>query len=156
MADTLFGQISRQVLPLEVNSVAIKADGSLEMREPCAPVAFRFSFLGHDFAGTADATADGALLSIGADLVPLPYSIESHQRRQRALALLRATRDLPHARLVATPAKTVRAEGRLPVVRPLTAGRLIGATTVLLIELLPYLALVAEYLETRRPTRSAA
>jgi hypothetical protein len=156
MAETLFSQISRQVLPLEVNSVAVRTDGSLEMRETCAPVAFRFSFLGHDFAGAANATADGALLSIGADLLPLPYSIESHQRRQRALALLRATRDLPHTRLVATPAKIVRAEGRLPVARPLTTGRLIGATTVLLLELLPYLALVAEFLEVKRPARGAA
>lgn len=150
MAPTLFAQIVRHALPIEVNSVEIRPDGLIGQREAAAPVSFRFSFLGHEFVGEARPNDEGALLQIGADLVPLPYSIESRQRRQRALALLRAARELPHTRLLATPDKAMRAEGTLTVERPLTAGRLVGATTVLLLELMPYLTLVPELVEPKR------
>ena len=92
----------------------------------------------------------------GADLLPLPYSIESRQRRQHALALQRATRNLPHTRIITGPNKSVRAIGELPVERPLSAGRLIGAITVLLLELMPYLALVNEFLPSKRAPKNAA
>jgi hypothetical protein len=88
--------------------------------------------------------------------LPLPYSIESRERRQRALTLLRATRDLPHTRLLTGTDMSMRAVGELAVERPLTSGRLIGAVTVLLLELMPYLALMAEFLPpVKRTARTA-
>ena len=156
MAQTTFAQIASQALPIEINSVSISSEGAIELRHEDSPVTFRFTFLGHSFSGQAFGTANGAHLTIGADLLPLPYSIESRQRRQRALALLQATRHLPHTRLMTGANKSVRAVGELPVERPLTAGRLIGAISVLLIELMPYLALVAELLPPSRATKSAA
>lgn len=156
MAQTMFAQIANQALPIEISSVRVGSDGMIEARTEDNPVTFRFSFLGHNFSGQAFATADGAHLTIGADLLPLPYSIESRQRRQRALALLRATRHLPHTRLMTGANMSVRAVGELPVERPLTAGRLIGAITVLLLELMPYLALVTEFLPPKRASKNAA
>jgi hypothetical protein len=156
MAQTMFAQIARQALPIEVNSVSVSPEGLIEPRPEEGPVAFRFSFLGYDFSGQASGTADGAHLIIGADLLPLPYSIESRQRRQRALALLRATRHLPHTGLVTGLNMSLRAVGELPVERPLTAGRLVGAITVLLVELMPYLTLVTELLPPKRASKSAA
>ena len=156
MAQPMFAQIARQALPIEISSVSVSAEGMIEERGEDNPVTFRFAFLGHRFSGQAFATDAGARLVIGADLLPLPYSIESRERRQRALALLQATRLLPHTRLMTGANMSVRAVGELPVERPLTAGRLIGAVTVLLLELLPYLALVAEFLPPKRTTRNAA
>lgn len=155
MAQTMFAQIASQALPIEINSVSVSSDGVIEPRRKDSPVAFRFAFLGHQFSGQAFGTDDGALLTIGADLLPLPYSIESRQRRQRALALLQATRNLPHTRLLTAASMSVRAVGEIPVERPLTAGRVIGGITVLLVELMPYLALVAEFLP-QRPTKKVA
>jgi hypothetical protein len=156
MAQTMFAQIASQALPIEINSVSVCSEGVIEPRSKESPVAFRFAFLGHRFSGQAFATADGAHLTIGSDLLPLPYSIESRQRRQRALALLRATRNLPHTRLLTGANMSVRAVGEIPIERPLTAGRVIGGITVLLIELMPYLALVAEFLPPHRAPKKAA
>jgi hypothetical protein len=156
MAQTMFAQIARQALPIEISSVSVSAEGMIEERGEDNPVAFRFAFLGHQFSGQAVATEAGARLAIGAVLLPLPYSIESRERRQRALALLQATRQLPHTRLMTGANMSVRAVGEIPVERPLTAGRLIGATTVLLLELMPYLALVAEFLPPKRASKNAA
>jgi len=156
MAQTMFAQIARQALPIEISSVSVSAEGIIEERGEDSPVTFRFAFLGHQFSGQAFTTEAGARLTIGADLLPLPYSIESRERRQRALALLQATRQLPHTRLMTGANMSVRAVGEIPVERPLTAGRLIGATTVLLLELMPYLALVAEFLPPKRMAKNAA
>lgn len=157
MAQTTFAQIANQALPIEVNSVSVSPEGMIAVRAEDSPVAFRFSFLGHDFNGQAVGAKKGdTRLTIAADLLPLPYSIESRQRRQRALALLQATHHLPHTRLVTGPSMSVRAVGELPVERPLTAGRLVGAITVLLLELMPYLALVEEFLPAKRAAGRAA
>lgn len=162
MAQTMFAQIARQALPIQINSVSITPEGIIEMRGEDNPVTFRFKFLGRDFSGQVSNTADGGVLTIGADLLPLPYSIESRERRQRALTLLRATRHLPHTRLVTGVDMSLRAVGELAIERPLTSGRLIGAITLLLLELMPYLALVAEFLPppkpmmTKRATKAAA
>jgi len=156
MAQTMFAQIASQALPIEINSVAVSSDGVIEPRSKDRPVAFRFAFMGHRFSGQATGTTDGATLTIGADLLPLPYSIESRQRRQRALTLLQATRNLPHTRLLTGANMSVRAVGEIPIERPLTAGRVIGGITVLLVELLPYLALVAEFLPPLRAPKKAA
>ena len=156
MAQTMFAQIASQALPIEINSVSVSSDGAIELRSKDRPVAFRFAFLGHQFSGQAIGTPDGALLTIGADLLPLPYSIESRQRRQRALTLLQATRKLPHTRLLTGANMSLRAVGEIPIERPLTAGRVIGGITVLLIELMPYLALVAELLPPHRAPKTAA
>jgi hypothetical protein len=153
MAQTMFAQIARQALPIEINSVSISSEGIIETRAEDSPVTFRFKFLDYDFSGQAIDTPDGARLTIGADLLPLPYSIESCERRQRALALLRATRHLPHTRLMTGPNMSMRAVGDILVERPLTSGRLIGAITVLLMELMPYLALVTEFLPPKRTTQ---
>ncbi|HWA41599.1 MAG TPA: hypothetical protein VHA10_00190 [Hypericibacter adhaerens] len=157
MTETMFAQIANQTLPIEVNSVSVSPNGMIEMRAEDSPVAFRFSFLGHEFSGQAYGAKKGdARLTIASDLLPLPYSIESRQRRQHALTLLQATRQLPHTRLVTGPNMSVRAVGELPIERPLTAGRLIGAIAVLLLELMPYLALVQEFLPAKPAAGRAA
>ena len=149
MAQTMFAQIAQQALPIEINSFSIGPEGNIELRAEGSPVTFRFKFLDYDFSGQVIDFPDAARLTIGADLLPLPYSIESCERRRHALTLLRSTRHLPHTRLVTGPNMSVRAVGEISVERPLTSGRLIGAITVLLMELMPYLALVSEFLPKR-------
>jgi hypothetical protein len=151
----MFAQIARQALPIQINSVSITPDGIIEMRGEDNPVTFRFKFLDRDFSGQVSNTADGGVLTIGADLLPLPYSIESRERRRRALARLRATRHLPPKRHMTGVDMSLRAVGELAIERPLTSGRLIGAVTLLLLELMPYLALVTEFLPPPRRTMPA-
>jgi hypothetical protein len=58
--------------------------------------------------------------------------------------------------MVKLPDGRIGASGRVAIEAPVTQGRLIGAATVLIVELMPYLALAAELLAPLGPRTAVA
>jgi hypothetical protein len=146
MSSSPITEIDRVRASMPALALSVDADGRLSVAPSDHAVAFRCRCLGFSFEGRFDRQSGGAALQIAAVLHPLPFSIELPNLRQQMLDLVRASEALPHTRMVKLPDGRIGASGRVAIEPPVTQGRLIGAATVLILELVPYLALAAELL----------
>jgi hypothetical protein len=144
MLTNAIAEIGRVHEHMPAFALSIDETGRLSVIAPDRPIVFRCRCLGFGFEGRALPSAASPVLELGAILRPLPFSIELPQLRQQLLHLVKASESLPHARLIKLPDGRVGATGSLPLELPVTQQRLIGAATVLVLELMPYLALAAE------------
>jgi hypothetical protein len=154
MSSNSISEIGRTHDRMPAFSLAIDEAGRLSIAPEGHPVNFRCRCLGFTFEGHLLPDEGSPTLELAAVLRALPFSIEQPNLRQQILQLLRASEILPHARMVQLSDGRIGATGRLPLGHPATQPRLIGAATVLILELLPYLALAAELLAP--PNRRAA
>lgn len=150
MGTTHIAFIAKQQLPLEFNTIVVRDDGSLEQYRPGRPVEFRFAYGGTAFAARTQSADDRPILHLSGEVGPVPYSAESIPVRRAAHALLRASWSLPHSRLIARPDARIQAVGRMPLPAPLTPGALITAATAMVLDLKPYIELLAELLPAAR------
>lgn len=134
------------MVPFEVNSVAVGADGRLTRVDPRErPFRFHFGCLGLRFTA-ATRHHDGDLwLQVSAKAGPLPYSAESPERRQNAFSILRASLGLRHARLGISRDRQIELIGEIPLAARLTPVNVISATTELVLELKPLVGLLNEF-----------
>ncbi len=140
-------------LPIEVNSLAADADGTLRFVNPMGrPIAFEFKFLGADFAGCVKASAGGPVLGIAGRLRPMPYSVESAVARRNAFAILFGSAMSKHTRLCMSTDRRIVAIGDIAVEAPLTPKRLAAAAIRLALELEPYVRLLGDHADPRPVT----
>lgn len=132
--------------PFEVNSLALDPDGRLIRVDPRArPFGFRFQCLGLGFVASTRQSQDKLLLQLSAKAGPLPYTAESLERRRHALAILRASRSLPHARIGVTRDGQIEVAGEIPLPPVLTAVNVVSSAAQLVLELKPYLSLLGDF-----------
>jgi hypothetical protein len=151
MSNSSITDIDRLRASMPALALSVDAEGNLAVAPSDRPLAFRCRCLGFSFEGRFDRQPDRAALELAATLHPLPFSIEGPTLRQQMLELVRASEALPHARIARLPDGQLGASGRLPIEAPVTQGRIIGAATVLILELMPYLALATELLAQLKP-----
>ena len=137
-------------------AVSLDAEGRLSVAAADRPLGFRCRCLGFEFEGRFDGSADAKALELATVISLLPFSIELPNLRQQMLRLIRASETLQHARLVRLPDGRIAAGGKLPIEPPISQPRLIGAATVIILELMPYLALATELLAPLAGRPSAA
>jgi len=137
-------------------AVSLDADGRLSVASADRPIGFRCRCLGFSFEARFDGSGSVKALELATVVSPLPFSIERPNLRQQMLRLIRASEGLKHARLVRLPDGRVAAGGRVAIDPPMSQPRLIGAATVIILELVPYLALASELLAPLSGRPSAA
>jgi hypothetical protein len=155
MLTNAIAEIGRVHESMPAFALSIDETGRLSVVARDRPIVFRCRCLGFTFEGRARPDAASAALELDAILRPLPFSIELPQLRRQLLQLVKASESLPHARMVKLPDGRIGATGRLSLEHPVTQQRLIGAATVLILELMPYLAIAAELFAPLR-SRAAA
>jgi hypothetical protein len=137
-------------LPVEINSLAVGADGELKLVDPLArPIAFTFKSQGATFTGGVKASAGGRVLGIAGTIGPMPYSVESAGARRDAFAILFASTMSQHTRLCLSMDRRISAVGEIGVEAPLTPKLLVAAAVRLVLELEPYIRLFGDYADPR-------
>jgi len=145
-------QLAETAFPLEVNSLFIDADGELNRIDPRErPFGFRFECLGLRFAASTRARKGKLCLQLAATVGPVPYTAESQDRRRDALAIMRATLALPHGRLGLSRDRQIEVAGEFPLSEPLTPVSVVSAAAELVLEIMPYLALLGEVVTAASP-----
>lgn len=139
-------QLAETAFPLEVNSLFVDASGQLNRIDPRErPFKFTFASLGLRFDAATRVRQSKLWLMLTAKAGPLPYSAESLERRRDALAIIRASRGLPHGKLGLSQDRQIEVSGEIPLDDPLTPVQVVSAAAQLVLEIKPYVALLADF-----------
>jgi hypothetical protein len=98
----------------------------------------------------------GPIVQISGEIAPLPYSAEGQVMRRSVMAIIEASQELLYARLAISKHKTILCVGKAPFVLPATPVDLISAAASVLVEVKPFLQILAEILPTWPKAPAAA
>ena len=136
--------LAGQQLPIDVPSVQIAENGTLEARNPDSEFTFSFVSFGIRFeASVGQENADHFLLIEG-NLGPIPYRAEAPVLRSDILAIVRTNSEFDVPIFLINPQHQLLVRVAVPVNPPQTAGALIAAAVQALVIMRPYLELVEE------------
>lgn len=116
--------------PIEMDRHAVGADGILWSRAATEPLAFAFADRGRTFAALVFRADNEVRVHLCGEIAPLPYTIQSAERRSRLLRIMRALTKLPFGRVTLDERQTVCIEAELSIVGPVTPNRLIAAAAL--------------------------
>jgi hypothetical protein len=132
--------------PFELNSLALDSHGELTRIDPRErPFGFHFECLGLRFVAATRLHNGMVWLQLSAAAGVLPYTAESQERRLHAMAILRASRTLPHGRIGVSRDGQIEVCGEMPLSGALTAVNVLSAAAEMLLELKPYLSLLGDF-----------
>lgn len=140
--------LATNTLPAGVDQLHFDAAGAVRIGRGGGLVEFGFRFMDVPFTAITRQIQSGPILQIAGEIAPLPYSAEGLVVRRSAIAIIDASQELRHTRLAVSKQKTILCVGRAPVVEPWTPVDLIAAATSVLLEVKPYLQILAEILPT--------
>ena len=151
-------RLAETAFPLEVNSLYVDADGELNRIDPRErPFGFRFECLGLRFVAATRVRKGALLLQLTAKVGPIPYTAESQDRRRDALVIMRSSLALQHIKMGMSRDRQIEVVGEFPIAEPLTPISVVSAATELVLEIKPYITLLADFVTTasRRPANRA-
>jgi hypothetical protein len=145
-------RLAETAFPLEVNSLYVDADGELNRIDPRErPFGFRFECLGLRFAAVTRVRKGTLLLQLVANVGPVPYTAESQDRRRDALAIIRSSLALPHINMGMSRDRQIEIVGEFPLPEPLTPVSVVSAAAELVLEIKPYITLLADFVPAASP-----
>jgi len=130
---------------IEIGSIAVDEDGKLTASDQRNDLAFGFVYFGIPFEAVLK-RGEEVVLQLSANLGRLPFSAHSPKARQTMLRIIQATAGLPRAHIVIEEdhRMLVQAEATPPTPRNLSS--IVATAAALLLEIRPYLHLLAEAL----------
>ena len=140
--------------PLRVGDIEIDGQGRIRARTDKGPLRFAFAYRGVEFAAEV-ATGAEPRVRLSAELGKLPYSMEIGRGRHTIRRILMASARLPHGRIGLSDSDDMRLEAESSPPAPFTPASLMAAVAALLLDLRPYLDLVARVLDGARRTDAA-
>ena len=138
--------LASNTLPPGVDQMHIDAAGHLRIGRGGGLVEFGFHFMDIPFTANTRQIQAGPIVQISGEIAPLPYSAEGIVVRRSAIAIIDASQDLAHTRLAISKQKTILCVGKAPLSEPWTPIDLIAAAASVIIEVRPYLQMLAEIL----------
>lgn len=146
--------LAKKLLPADVDHLRIGEDGKLRIGRTGGLVEFQFAFMGVRFNANTRQIQSGPIVQISGDIAPLPYSAEGVPLRRSVMAIISATQELEQMRLAVSKQKTILCAGRAPIEEAWTPVDMIAATSGMILEIKPYLEMLADILPTW-PSRAA-
>ncbi|WP_303982861.1 hypothetical protein [Dongia mobilis] len=140
--------LASNTLPPGVDQMHIDAGGTLRIGSGGGLVEFGFRFMDIPFTANTRRIQSGPIVQISGEIAPLPYSAEGIVVRRSAIAIIDASQDLAHTRLAVSKHKTILCVGKAPLTDPWTPVDLIAASASVILEVRPFLQLLAEILPT--------
>jgi len=146
--------IAGRCSPLRVGDIEIDGQGRIRARTDKGPLRFAFAYRGVEFAAEV-ATGAEPRVRLSAELGKLPYSMEIGHGRHTIRRILVASARLPHGRIGLSDSDDMRLKAESSPPAPFTPASLMAAVAALLLDLRPYLDLVARVLDGARRTDAA-
>jgi len=145
---SILPMLANSTLPPDVGHMHIEDDGTVRLGRGGELIEFRFRFMDVSFSATTRQVQSGPVVQISGEIAPLPYSAEGQVVRRSVMAIIDASQELLHSRLAISKHKTILCVGKAPYVTPATPVDLISAAASVLLEVKPFLLLLAEILPT--------
>lgn len=146
--------LARKVLPAEVGHLRLDDEGRLRINRSGGLVEFQFSYMDVPFNANTRRIQSGPVVQISGEVAPLPYSAEGITVRRSTMAIISASEMLEHTRLAISKQKTILCVGKAPIEEPWGPVDLIAAAASLILEVRPYLQMLAEILPAWPARRS--
>jgi len=115
------------------------------------PLAFSFEYFGIQFSGAATRRDDKGLLTLSADLGPLPYTSQSREARTLAQAIIAAANKRDRPVLELSSRQHILMTGEVSVDLPFTVTSLLVGVTELVLSVKPCLDMLAMPLTAVQP-----
>ncbi len=149
------GLLARDTAPLLFDSIMVGPDGDIahHAREK---LSFCFDFLGVTFNADGRHTGDRLVMTLTADLGPLPFSAESASARHAIQELVAASASAEGSVFSLADDQTIRLFHSFDLFQPVSPVHVLTVVTEFLIRLKPWLARFAELLAGRSPHHGAA
>lgn len=109
-------------------------------------VEFHFRYMDVPFSANTRRIQSGPIVQISGEVAPLPYSAEGIAIRRSTMAIIGASQELGHTRLAISKYKTILCVGKAPIEEPWGPVDLIAAAANIVLEVRPYLQMLAEIL----------
>ena len=130
-----------------VRSLAVDGQGRLARKADGTRLEFTFEFLGFLFAVRTESNDHSGHMRFHADLGNLPYSAESSGKRADALAIVAAAGRALGGRVQTTREQRILLFEEMRFEEPLTPVVLMSSAVRLLLEVQPFLELLAQVVE---------
>lgn len=147
--------LARKMLPAEIGHLRIDDQGKVRLARGDGLVEFKFFYMDVPFTANTRQIQSGPIVQISGEVAPLPYSAEGVTVRRSTMAIINASQTLTHTRLAISKQKTILCAGRAPIDEPWGPVDLIAAAASVILEIRPYLQMLAEVLPGW-PTRRTA
>jgi hypothetical protein len=133
--------------PLQaLDRIQFEQDGSVRVGQAGRPLEFSFAYQGLRFGASTRQIDVGTILQVAADVAPDPYSVEGATLRRSVHAVIEASQFLSYSRLVVTRQKRIFCIGKSIVTAPSSPTDLLSGTVEIMLEIKPYLDMLAEIL----------
>jgi hypothetical protein len=146
VSPSILPMLANSTLPPGVDHMHIATDGTVRLGKGGELIEFGFSFMDVPFTATTRQIQSGPIIQISGEIAPLPYSAEGVVMRRSALAIIEASQDLAQSRLAISKDKTILCVGKAPFSMPATPVDLIAAVASVILEVKPFLQILAEIL----------
>ncbi|WP_374377143.1 hypothetical protein [Dongia sp.] len=148
MSIQILPMLANSTLPPGVDHMHIEADGRVRLGSGGELIEFGFSFMDVPFTASTRQVQTGPIIQISGEIAPLPYTAEGIVVRRSVVAIIAASQELAYSRLAISKQKTILCVGKAPFTIPATPAELIAAATSVILEVKPFLQILAEILPT--------
>lgn len=146
------GRLARDDIPFLFDALTVGADGAI-VHTPREALRFAFDYQGITFDAIGRRNGDSFVLTISANLGPLPFSAESAQARHAIQDLVTASGSAIEPRLTIGEDQMIRVAATVELPKPVSPVLTLTMVTELLLVLKPWLARLGALIEaaSRRP-----
>jgi hypothetical protein len=141
------GRLARDDIPFLFDALSVGPDGTVIHTQREA-LRFAFDYGGVSFNAVGRRNADSFMLTIAADLGPLPYSAESLQGRISIQDLITASGSLIEPRFSVGADQMIRVEATMELLKPVSPVMTLTMVTEVLLVLKPWLERLGTLIET--------
>jgi hypothetical protein len=150
------GRLARDDVPFLFDALSVQPDGSI-VHTTRKSLSFSFDCNGVTFMATCSRIDGQFMVTVTADLGPVPFSAESALARRAIQDLIAMGAQQAETQIAITDDQTIRIESTFALLRPVSPVVMLTAITELMLILKPTLARLAEILiEATPPVQGTA
>jgi len=142
------GRLARDDVPFLFDAVAVQPDGSI-VHTARQTLNFSFDYHGATFVAVCRRVDGRFVVTVTADLGPLPFSAESVRARREIQHLIATS--VPEPRLTIADDQTIRIESSFDLLQPVSPVMMLTAVTELMLALKPTLTRLSQILTDATP-----
>lgn len=144
------GRLARDDVPFLFDAVAVQPDGAI-VHTTRKALNFSFDCFGATFAAACRRVDGQYMVTVAADLGPVPFSAESVRARREVQDLVAVAAHTAETRMTITDEQTIRIDSTFALLQPVSPVVMLTAIAELLLTLKPTLARLAEILADAMP-----
>lgn len=144
------GRLARDDVPFLFDAVSVKPDGAI-VHTARKALNFSFDYHGITFAAACRRVDGQFVVTVSADLGPVPFSAESIRARREILHLVATGDHAAETQVTITGDHAIRIDSSFALLQPVSPVVMLTAITELMLALKPTLAQLGEILSRASP-----